>query len=76
MLVFFLFSFFFVCISKAIARALDEWELKKEAGELGTEQEQEEENIYAVTKEQEVKQTNSCMKKKSISIYHSKTYHS
>ena len=68
---------FFVCISKAIARALDEWEQKKEAGELGTEQEQEEENIYAVTKEQEVKQTNSCMKKKkSISIYHSKTYHS
>ena len=55
---------FFVCISKAIARALDEWEQKKEAGELGTEQEQEEENIYAVTKEQEVKQTNSCMKKK------------
>ena len=51
----FLFSFFFVCISKAIARALDEWERKKEAGELGTEQEQEEENIYAVTKEQEVK---------------------
>ena len=60
----FLFSFFFVCIWKAIARALDEWERKKEAGELGTEQEQEEENIYAVTKEQEVKQTNSCMKKK------------
>ena len=63
---------FFVCISKAIARALDEWERKKEAGELGTEQEQEEENIYAVTKEQEVKQTNSCMKKK-IYIYQSIT---
>ena len=57
---------FFVCISKAFARALDEWERKKEAGELGTEQEQEEENIYAVTKEQEVKQTNSCMKKKKV----------
>ena len=64
---------FFVCISKAIARALDEWERKKEAGELGTEQEQEEENIYAVTKEQEVKQTNSCMKKKYIYIYQSIT---
>lgn len=38
---------------EAIARALDEWERKKEAGELGTEQDQEEENIYAVTKEQE-----------------------
>lgn len=36
---------------------MDEWERKKEAGELGTEQEQEEENIYAVTKEQEVKLT-------------------
>ena len=36
---------------------MDEWERKKEAGEPGTEQEQEEENIYAVTKEQEVRLT-------------------
>ena len=41
----------------AIARAMEEWERRKEEGELGTEEEQEEENIYAVSKEQEVQTT-------------------
>ena len=38
----------------AIARAMEEWERKKEEGEVGNEPETEEENIYAVSKEQEV----------------------
>ena len=38
----------------AIARAMEEWERRKEEGEVGNEAETEEENIYAVTKEQEV----------------------
>jgi len=38
---------------EAIARAMEEWERRKEEGELGSEQEQEEENIYAVSKDQE-----------------------
>ena len=38
----------------AIARAMEEWERRKEEGEVGNEPETEEENIYAVTKEQEV----------------------
>lgn len=33
---------------------MEEWERRKEEGELGSEQEQEEENIYAVSKDQEV----------------------
>ena len=33
---------------------MEEWERKKEEGEMGSEQEQEEENIYAVSKEPEV----------------------
>lgn len=33
---------------------MEEWERRKEEGELGTEQEQEEEDIYAVSKDQEV----------------------
>ena len=41
----------------AIARAMEEWERRKEEGELGTEEEREEENIYAVSKEQEVQTT-------------------
>ena len=38
----------------AIARAMEEWERRKEEGEVVNEPETEEENIYAVTKEQEV----------------------
>ena len=38
----------------AIARAMEEWERRKEEGEVGNEPETEEENIYAVSKEQEV----------------------
>ena len=38
----------------AIARAMEEWERRKEEGEVGNEAETEEENIYAVSKEQEV----------------------
>ena len=34
---------------------MEEWERRKEEGELGTEQE--EENIYAVSKDQEVRKT-------------------
>lgn len=35
---------------------MEEWERRKEEGELGTEREQEEEeNIYAVSKDQEVR---------------------
>lgn len=33
---------------------MEEWERRKEEGEMGTETEQEEENIYAVSKETEV----------------------
>ena len=33
---------------------MEEWERRKEEGELGSEQEQQEENIYAVSKDQEV----------------------
>ena len=36
---------------------MEEWERRKEEGELGTEQEQEEENIYAASKDQEVSLT-------------------
>lgn len=39
----------------AIARAMEEWERRKEEGEVGNEAETEEENIYAVSKEQEVR---------------------
>ena len=46
------------CISNylvtAIARAMDEWERRKEEGEFKTDQEQEEDNIYAVSKDNEV----------------------
>ena len=38
----------------AITRAMEEWERRKEEGEVVNEPETEEENIYAVTKEQEV----------------------
>ncbi|CAH3026538.1 unnamed protein product [Porites evermanni] len=38
---------------EAIARAMEEWERKKEEGEVENEPETEEENIYAVSKEQE-----------------------
>jgi len=38
----------------AIARAMDEWERRKEEGEFKTDQEQEEDNIYAVSKDNEV----------------------
>ena len=38
----------------AIARAMEEWERRKEEGEVVNEPETEEENIYAVSKEQEV----------------------
>ena len=48
------FSFLLFCLLKAIARAMEEWERRKEEGALGSEQEQEEENIYAVSKDQEV----------------------
>jgi len=33
---------------------MEEWERRKEEGELGSQHEQEEENIYAVSKDQEV----------------------
>ena len=33
---------------------MEEWERRKEEGELESEQNQEEENIYAVSKDQEV----------------------
>ena len=48
------FSILLFCRLVAIARSMEEWERKKEEGELGSEQEQEEENIYAVSKEPEV----------------------
>lgn len=38
----------------AIATAMEEWERRKEEGEVGNEPQTEEENIYAVSKEQEV----------------------
>lgn len=38
---------------EAIARAMDEWERRKEEGEFKTDQEQEEDNIYAVSKDNE-----------------------
>lgn len=38
----------------AIARAMEEWERRKEEEEVGNEPETEEENIYAVSKDQEV----------------------
>ena len=42
------------CLVTAIARAMDEWERRKEEGEFKTDQEQEEDNIYAVSKDNEV----------------------
>ena len=42
------------CLIAAIARAMDEWERRKEEGEVTTDQEQEEDNIYAVSKDNEV----------------------
>lgn len=45
---------------------MEDWERRKEEGELGTEQEQEEENIYAVSKDQEVRKTHG---KHEIHIY-------
>lgn len=38
---------------EAIARAMDEWERRKEEGEFKSDQEQEEDNIYAVSKDNE-----------------------
>lgn len=42
------------CLITAIARAMDEWERRKEEGEVKTDQDQEEDNIYAVSKDNEV----------------------
>ena len=42
------------CLITAIARAMDEWERRKEEGEVTTDQEKEEDNIYAVSKDNEV----------------------
>ena len=47
---------------------MEEWERRKEEGELGTEQEQEEENIYAVSKDQEVRKLMDCMRETKLQL--------